>query len=99
MNSKTPKYLLTDILSQKINSLNIAVQSSSLWDDEKIRRKVLGQAIPAELQDLVPIDELMRRLPEDYLRAVFGYYIASRYIYKYGLSSEEFAFYDFVSKL
>lgn len=99
MNSNVPKYVITDLVSKKINKLNIAVQTSSLWDDDDVRLKVLKSAIPQELQNLVPIDELMRRLPEDYLRAVFGYYIASRYVYKYGLSAEEFAFYDFVSKL
>ena len=43
------------------------------------------------------LDELMVRLPEPYQNAVFGYYIASRYVYKYGLSGREFAFFEFMS--
>jgi glutamate dehydrogenase len=68
-----------------------------LWDDKNIRRKVLAKAFPKRLQELVGLDELINRLPEPYQQAVFGYYIASRYVYKYGLSGREFAFFEFMS--
>ena len=95
--SGIPRHQLTDILSGRINELNVAVQSSTLWEDPKIRKKVLAKALPQRLQKLVPLDELMTRLPEPYQQAVFGYYIASRYVYKYGLSGREFAFFEFMS--
>ena len=95
--SGTPRHRLTDILSARINELNVAVQSSTLWEDKAIRRQVLSKAFPQKLQELVGLDELMVRLPEPYQNAVFGYYIASRYVYKYGLSGREFAFFEFMS--
>ena len=95
--SGIPRHRLTDILSERINELNVSVQSSTLWDDKLIRKRVLAKAFPKKLQQQIGLDELMTRLPEPYQQAVFGYYIASRYVYKYGLSGREFAFFEFMS--
>ena len=95
--SGIPRHRLTDILSERINELNVSVQSSTLWDDKTIRKRVLAKAFPKKLQQQIGLDELMTRLPEPYQQAVFGYYIASRYVYKYGLSGREFAFFEFMS--
>ena len=95
--SGVPRATLTDVLSSRINDLNVNVQTSTLWDDKTIRRRVLAKAFPKQLQKLVGLDELITRLPEPYQQAVFGYYIASRYVYKYGLSGKEFAFFEFMS--
>ena len=52
-----------------------------------------------KLQELVGLDTLLERLPEAYQQAVFGYYIASRYVYQYGMSGEEFAFFEYMTKI
>lgn len=88
----TKRHLATDILSDKINSLNMACQNSELWEDVALRREVLARAFPKSLQKLVGLDKMIERLPEDYLKAVFGYYIASRFVYERGMNLEGFEF-------
>ena len=46
-------------------------------------------------------DETLRELwlisfqvPDNYLRAVFGSYLASRFVYEHGSSPSQFAFFD-----
>lgn len=36
------------------------------------------------------MDTIVSRLPEDYKKAVFGYYVASQFVYKTGMEMEEF---------
>ena len=91
------RHRLTDQISGRINELNVAVQSSTLWQNLDIRRRVLSKAFPQKLQELVGLDQLIDRLPEAYQQAVFGYYIASRYVYQHGLSGQEFAFFEYMS--
>jgi hypothetical protein len=40
----------------------------------------------------------MERVPDMYLRAIFAAYIASNYIYRYGLASNELNFYHFMDR-
>jgi glutamate dehydrogenase len=40
----------------------------------------------------------MPQVPDNYLRAIFGSFLASRYIYEYGVSASQFSFFDFMSK-
>jgi len=94
--SKTPRYLITDKLSDKINAFNDAVQASTLWSNKQLRSVVMTQALPRTLLKLLGLDTVLQRVPENYTKAIFGSYIASRYVYKYGLSAPEFAFYEFV---
>ena len=39
-----------------------------------------------------------KQVPDNYLRAIFGSYLASRFVYEYGVSASQFAFFDFMSK-
>lgn len=90
---------LTDKLSIKINEINIACQRSNLVHDEKLKRAILKKALPKTLQDQLGLDAIMERLPEDYIRAVLGYYVASRYIYETGLEGNEFQFYEYMNQM
>jgi len=92
----TARYLLTDAVSDKINSLNNFIQKSSLWNNIALRHAVLQQAIPKRLTDLLGIETVMKRVPENYTQAIFGAYLASRYVYKHGLDANEFAFFEFM---
>jgi len=94
----TQRCILTELLSQKINELNDQIQASSLWEDLQLRKKVLSQACPKNLLALVGVDKVMERVPETYTRAIFGSYLASRFVYECGLSSPEFAFFTFIQK-
>jgi len=92
------KCVLTDVLSDRINSLNYQIRESGLFNDETLRRKVLEEVIPQTLQKLLGMDTIMKRLPESYLTSILSAHLASRYVYLYGLSANEFAFYQFMHK-
>ncbi|EGC37734.1 NAD+ dependent glutamate dehydrogenase [Dictyostelium purpureum] len=97
--SKTSRCILTDLISNKINSLNDSIQTSPLWDNIELRRKIVSAACPKVLLNLLGVDKIMERVPVPYVKAIFGAYLASRFVYQYGLSSPEFAFYSFISNL
>lgn len=95
--SHTPRYLLTDMLSDKINTLNDLIQDSPLWTNGELRTTVLARAVPPVLLNLVGITDLLKRVPENYTKAIFGAYLASRYIYQFGLHANEMQFFTFMS--
>lgn len=62
-----------------------------------IRNLVLSEACPPVLLELVGgVEGLCQRVPENYVRAIFGAYLASRYVYRYGLETNPFDFFEFV---
>lgn len=93
-----PRSLLSDKLSQAITTLDEELQHSELWDNEQIRRSVLADALPNLLIEKIGLDTIISRVPDPYLRAIFGSYLASRFVYEYGSSPSQFAFYDFMSR-
>ncbi|KAL2260281.1 hypothetical protein VTK26DRAFT_5752 [Humicola hyalothermophila] len=93
-----PRSILSDKLSQAITTLDEQLQHSDLWEDEKIRRAVLENALPNLLIEKIGLDTIIERVPDSYLRAIFGSYLASRFVYECGSSPSQFAFYDFMTK-
>lgn len=89
---------ISDLLSHKINSLNAALVSSSLWKNQKLRERVIRAHCPKILIDTIGIDKLFERVPDSYLKAIFGSNLAGTFIYEFGLSTPEFAFFDFMEK-
>lgn len=59
---------------------------------------MLRAAVPKVLQATVPVLELQERLPETYMRALFASYLASRFVYHYGLETSEFALFEYVQR-
>ncbi|KAK8031907.1 NAD-specific glutamate dehydrogenase [Apiospora arundinis] len=94
----TARSILSDKLSEAITKLDEELQQSDLWENEKIRRSVLADALPKLLLDQIGLDTIIERVPNAYLRAIFGSYLASRFIYEFGSSPSQFAFYDFMAK-
>eukprot|EP00475_Leptophrys_vorax_P042699 TRINITY_DN80529_c0_g1_i1.p1 TRINITY_DN80529_c0_g1~~TRINITY_DN80529_c0_g1_i1.p1 ORF type:complete len:1051 (-),score=314.16 TRINITY_DN80529_c0_g1_i1:41-3064(-) len=94
----TPRCIISDTLSGRINELNSALRKSSLWDNVELRKRVISHACPRILVSKLGIDTLLKRVPESYLQAIFGAHLASTFIYKYGLHTPEFAFFDFMDK-
>lgn len=89
-----PRCIISDKLSAAITQLDEELQHSELWDNTAIRRGVLGDALPKLLQQEIGLDTMISRVPDSYLRAIFGSFLASRFIYQYGSSPSQFAFYD-----
>lgn len=93
------RYILTERVSEKINELADFVSASdSVWNNELIRKKVLLEACPDILVKLVGYDNMMARVPESYMKAIFSSSLASRYVYEYGVHASEFTFFEFMQR-
>src|SRR5690606_27367852 len=90
-----PRAQLTDEISAKINKLHDSIKDSSLWNDKTFVNRVMQEALPKLLVDKLGLETIMKRVPESYLRAIFGAHLASTYVYKYGMDASEFHFYEF----
>lgn len=86
--------ILSDKLSQAISALDEQLQHSDLWENEMVRRSVLADALPNLLIEKIGLDTIIHRVPDSYLRAIFGSYLASRFVYEFGSAPSQFAFYD-----
>ncbi|ORY45063.1 NAD-dependent glutamate dehydrogenase [Rhizoclosmatium globosum] len=93
----TPRSVLSDTLSESIVKLNEELQSTTLWENAALRRSVLSEALPKVLLDKLGMDTLLARIPEAYVKAIFGSYLASRFVYKYGANPSQFAFFEFLA--
>ncbi|KAI9216993.1 Glutamate/Leucine/Phenylalanine/Valine dehydrogenase-domain-containing protein, partial [Blastocladiella britannica] len=91
------KSITSDELSFAIVKLNEELQHTSLWENVALRRIILQEALPKLLQEQLGFDTLMQRVPESYLRSIFGAFLASRFIYKYGTNPSQFAFFEYLS--
>jgi glutamate dehydrogenase len=91
--------VLTDLVSEKINQIKDAVAASGLADNETLFRKALECCVPQALIELVGFEQIMTRVPQVYLKALFAASIAGRYVYKFGLEANEIDFYGFLKEL
>lgn len=89
-----PRSVLSDTLSLAITKLDEELQNTELWHNEPLRRSVLRDALPKLLLDKIGLDAIIERVPDNYLRAIFGSYLASRFVYEFGSSPSQFAFFD-----
>ncbi|KAG1822705.1 NAD-specific glutamate dehydrogenase [Suillus subaureus] len=94
-----PRTQISDELSMRLNNLQAELELSDLFDDVPSRRGVMRRAIPTTLVDQVGLDALLERLPETYQRALFSSWVASHYIYKYGVNSSSVDFFHFARDL
>lgn len=106
----THRSTLSDELSESINKLAEELQETGLWNYETLRETVLSNALPKLLLDKIGLDLIMERVgfsviaenyyltalqvPDNYLRSIFGSYLASKFVYEFGSSPSPFAFFD-----
>jgi glutamate dehydrogenase len=95
--TKKPISVLSDELSYAIVSLNEELQTTSLWENLPLRRAVMEEAFPDELVKEIGVEKLMERVPIPYIQAIFGSYLASRFVYSYGINPTQFAFFEFMA--
>ena len=100
-NEKTgkPRSIISDELSYAIVKLNEQLQQSKLWHDIPVRNMILSLAFPKLLLEKLGLKVLLERVPEAYVKSIFGAFIASRFVYQCGVNPGEFAFFEFMSKL
>ncbi|KAJ1961542.1 NAD-dependent glutamate dehydrogenase [Dipsacomyces acuminosporus] len=93
-----PKSVLSDDLSVAIVQLRKNLESTNLWDNVALRRLIMQEALPARLIKEIGLDAILERVPLNYLKAIFGAYLASHFVYEYGTEPSQFAFFEFMSK-
>jgi len=103
-NEGTPKVEATQRLSMKINQMCANVQENFLAimpesERDQLVRTVLQRAVPPLVIKRIGIDGILRRVPQNYIGAIVGTWIASRFIYKHGISAAEVAFFCFMRSL
>lgn len=90
---------ISDELSSTLNDLQAELEASDLFNDLPSRKGVIQKAIPRTLVDQVGLDTLLDRLPESYQRALFSSWVASHFIYKYGVNGSNVDFFHFARDL
>ncbi|KAL2833245.1 Glutamate/Leucine/Phenylalanine/Valine dehydrogenase-domain-containing protein [Aspergillus cavernicola] len=93
-----PRSVLSDRLSVAITELDEELQKTELWDNVELRRSVLNDALPKLLLDKIGLETILERVPESYLRSIFGSHLASRFVYEYGSGPSQFSFFNFMTK-
>lgn len=96
--SKTPLVILTDQLSDKINKVSDSIHKSDLCADAALCRSVIEQHCPPILVKMIGIDTILKRVPKNYLQAILASWLASHFIYEYGLNADEIDFHTFLKR-
>jgi len=97
--SKTACSILSDQLSQKINTLADAILKSDLSSDDKLVRAVVADYCPDILVATVGIETILKRVPASYITAILAKHLASTYVYVKGLQAGEVDFLKFVEEV
>ncbi|GAB7360944.1 hypothetical protein MBLNU230_g0928t1 [Neophaeotheca triangularis] len=90
--------VLSDRLSMAITKMDEELQGTGLWDNVELRNSVLGDALPKMLLQEIGLEKILQRVPDNYLRAIFGSFLASRFIYSMGISASPVSFYAFMNQ-
>jgi glutamate dehydrogenase len=93
---RIPFSVLTDLISEKINQVADAIFSSDLFKDKDLFKKVVECCCPSVIIDHVGFENILKRIPISYLKAVFASRLSSRYVYQFGLDASEINFYHFL---
>jgi glutamate dehydrogenase len=96
-----PRSILSDSLSLAIRKLNEELsgpEADSIFLDKA--DAVLSKAVPSLLLNLIGgVGEFRKRMPVNYQHALFASYLASRFVYAYGLQAGQFSFHQFMSQI
>ncbi|CAK3905447.1 NAD-specific glutamate dehydrogenase [Lecanosticta acicola] len=90
--------ILSDQLSVAITKMDEELQGTALWENVELRRSVLNDALPNLLLEKIGLEKILERVPENYLRAIFGSFLASRFIYTMGISASPVSFFAFMNQ-
>ena len=99
LKSKTPLSILTDRLSDRINTVSDSIRESDLWKEPGTFKTVIGNHCPPSLVKMAGIDGIIQRVPQNYLQAIVSAWLASHFIYQFGLDADEIDFHNFIHHL
>ena len=93
-----PFTILTNEISKKINEITDSVYSSDLVSNNKIKELVIKEYTPDALLKQVGLDNIMKRVPGNYINAIVSTKIATDFVYAFGINAGEVDFYTFLEK-
>ncbi|EJU02932.1 NAD-dependent glutamate dehydrogenase [Dacryopinax primogenitus] len=94
-----PRSAISDELSGHLTELQEELENSDLFDDKPSRLGVMRKAIPDTLVNKVGLDPILRRLPVPYQKALFASWVASHFIYQFGVNGSAVDFFHFARDL
>jgi glutamate dehydrogenase len=95
----TPRAVLTDKVSEKINLVKDAVARSALAQDDALVLSVAKCCLPPVLVERIGLEKLVERVPRAYFTALFASRLAAKYVYAHGLEANEIDFYMMLSSM
>lgn len=96
-NPQQPKTLIADALSAKNVNIRANMLASSIFENKKLLRYLMNEYTPKTLAEVVDLDTLCTRVPENYQKAIGAMLLASHYVYSTGIDSNEFDFFKFMT--
>jgi glutamate dehydrogenase len=93
---KIPRSILSDLISEKINQVADSIYASELFKEKDLFKKVIECCCPSVIIGHEGFENILERIPEPYLKAIFASRLSSRYVYKFGLDAGEINFYNFL---
>ncbi len=94
----TPRSILTDLISEKINRIKDTIGESALFEDKELVRKAIECCVPPVLVARIGFAKILQRVPTTYLRALFASRLAGHYVYAHGLDANEVDFFGFLQE-
>ncbi|CAC9472786.1 glutamate dehydrogenase [Leishmania infantum JPCM5] len=93
------KTLIADALSRKNVQIRASMLSSDIFKNRDLVRYVMDQYALKTLKEVVPVDLMLKRVPENYQHAICAMWLASRYVYQTGVDSNEFDFFRYMTEV
>jgi glutamate dehydrogenase len=87
---------LTNSVSRKINDITDAIFNSDLPLDTGLKEKVVTEYTPKPLLDLIGLENVLKRVPGNYLNAIVATKLATSFVYAHGLDSNEIDFFNYL---
>jgi len=100
----TKKTELTRLLSLKINQMCDSIEeslSTAMSEEEcsRLVRFVLQRAVPPLIIERIGVDGVLAQVPKNYVFAIVGSWVASRFVYRHGIHATEVSFFCFMRSL
>ncbi len=87
-----------NILSKKINDITDAIYKSDIVKSDETLKAVIKDYTPKVMLDLVGLDNILKRVPINYLQAIVATRLATKFVYEFGPYSNEIDFYYFLKR-
>mmetsp|Transcript_40612 Transcript_40612/g.94315 ORF Transcript_40612/g.94315 Transcript_40612/m.94315 type:complete len:1161 (-) Transcript_40612:134-3616(-) len=97
------KVQATKMISSKINLLCDAIMAQcgnkNCPDRDRLFRSVLQRAVPPAMMEHLGVEGILQRVPSNYVEAIVGAWVASRFVYSQGVDASEVSFFFFLQSL